>query len=164
MKKRIKNGKENKYISIEEFAKMSDKKVSTIKRRYKEIPFIDKENNYRVLEGTRYPYKCRKKYKDDYSRRRILLVAISKRQYIDYNKLGVYKATFEKFLKDYVDEGLIEKNGLGNVYGANEYDCTTKGSKIASMQYRQCIKEISLLFSQTAGTLMGAFVSQIQEK
>lgn len=49
------------FISIETLADKYEKKVSTIKKRYKEIPGIVKTGNtYQVQEGTRYPADKRK--------------------------------------------------------------------------------------------------------
>ena len=119
-----------RYISMEEFAKKVGVKEETVKKRYQEIPGITKEGNtFTILSGTRYPCdKRRIKPKDSGDRRYLLLRTISDYRYISHEHL---------MLEEFLQAGLIKKNGLCNSFGANAYDCTAKGDAVLKKQKKR---------------------------
>ena len=72
------NKKDVSYIEFDEFVNNSGFKETTIKRKYKQIPGLIKNGKeFRVISGTRYPYRLRnKKIEDSSSKRYVLLKAI----------------------------------------------------------------------------------------
>lgn len=157
--------KEDK-ISIDEFLTIAGVKLSTVKRKSKEIPGLIYENGeFDILKGTRYPGDFhRYKLRNSAERRYVLLKAISEYKYIDHSKLRVYQEQFESLLKELLAAGLIVENGLPNHFGANAYDCTKKGDEILKMDKKtERIRQISELVSSTAGHFMGAVLSEVFE-
>ena len=151
------------YISLEQFSKLIGKTESTIKRRRTEIPGVEYVDGvWEVLEGTRFPFKIRScSITDDEDRRRVLLSAISTYRYIDAKMLGVYPKTFENYLGDLLQANLIRENGSPNRYGANYYDCTPEGSKIAKLNKEGARSKLANLVSSCIGTFSGAIYSEI---
>ena len=147
-----------RYISMEEFANKVGIKESTIKKRYRDIPGITKEGNtFTILSGTRYPCdKRRIKPKDSGDRRYLLLRTISDYRYISHEHLMLEEKQFNEMLAEFLQSGLIKKNGLCNPFGANAYDCTAKGDAILKMQKSETIRELTLLTAEALGTLAGA--------
>lgn len=147
-----------RYISMEEFANKVGIKESTIKKRYRDIPGITKEGNtFTIFSGTRYPCdKRRIKPKDSGARRYLLLRAISDYRYISHEHLMLEEKQFNDMLAEFLQAGLIKKNGLCNPFGANAYDCTAKGNAILKKQKSETIRELTLLTAEALGTLAGA--------
>ena len=137
-------------ITIEEFSNNAKVKIATIKRRYKEIPGISKiDGEFVILSGTRYPCRKNNNLKDSYDRRYYLLKAISEYKYIDHNILRIEHKQFIDMLKDLLSAKLIKRNGLSNYYGANAYDCTSKGEEVLKSKKDISISEISKLIIGT---------------
>lgn len=150
-------------IPIEQLAVNTNKSVNTIKRNYRIIPGITKINrNYQVLSGTRYPFPI-KRYSIDTSaeKRRALLIAISRYEYIDCYALRIEQPQFKRMLHNLLNAGLIEENGLANHYGANAYDCTELGAQMASEEKWKTIQKIAELIVAAAGHFTGAVISEI---
>lgn len=147
-----------RYISMEEFANKVGIKESTIKKRYRDIPGITKEGNtFTILSGTRYPCdKRRIKPKASGDRRYLLLRTISDYRYISHEHLMIEEKQFNDMLVEFLQAGLIKKNGLCNPFGANAYDCTAKGDAILKKQKSETIRELTLLTAEALGTLAGA--------
>lgn len=122
--------KKSEFITIEEFSKMYDVKVSTVKKRINEIYIAKKINNeWFILKGTRYPYRKIRKIKKDKVYITILK-AIEERKYIDEKYFKIYKEDFYGILKILEDEKYIKKVKTLNNYGANKYITTMLGSKV----------------------------------
>lgn len=145
------------YISMDNFANICGRKVSTIQKRYKDIPGIVKDGSrYMVLQGTRYPFSY-KRYKLDSSsdRRYVLLKAISKYEYISYKELKLSPSQFEKMLLDFEQAGLVQKNDHDNRFGANGYDCTAKGddllAQIEKKGWREKAEFAAKIFAEILG-------------
>ena len=147
-----------RYISMEEFAKKSGIKESTIKKRYKDIPGIAKEgSSFTILSGTRYPCdKRRIKPKDSGDRRYLLLRTISDYRYISHEHLMLEEKQFIDMLEEFLQAGLIKKNGLCNSFGANAFDCTVKGDALLKKQKKDVIHYLTLLGAEALGTFAGA--------
>ena len=150
-------------IPLEQFAANAKKSVNTIKRNYTRIPGITRINGeFQVLSGTRYPFQI-KKFSIDTSKekRRALLIAISRYEYIDCYALRIEQRQFKRMLRDLLNAGLIEDNGLANHYGANAYDCTELGAQVASEEKWKTIDRITELVAETAGHFTGTVISEI---
>ena len=147
-----------RYISMEEFANKVGIKESTIKKRYRDIPGITKEGNtFTILSGTRYPCdKRRIKPKDSGDRRYLLLRTISDYRYISHEHLMLEEKQFNDMLVEFLQAGLIKKNGLCNPLGANAYDCTAKGDALLKKQKNDVIHYLTLLSAEALGTFTGA--------
>lgn len=129
-----KDEKNKEYIDFDEFVNISGVKKSTIIKKYKKIPGIEKYGKeYRVLSGTRYLFSDIHKYKlnNSYKKRYVLLKAISKFRYISHKELLVEQKQFVQMLNELLSAELIKPNNLSNSYGANAYDCTEMGAKLA---------------------------------
>lgn len=148
-------------IPIDQFAEISHVTVNTVKRNYRKIPGITKENGqFRILSGTRYPYpigKC--KIDSSAEKRYILLKAISEYRYVDCYALRIEQPQFINMLRDLIKAGLIEQNNLSNHYGANAYDCTELGAQIAERNKKQAIREMANLVAEVAGHFAGGVIS-----
>lgn len=153
------------YIPLKRFAKMVGKKETTILRRRNEIPGIKNDgDSWVVLEGTRYPFKinsCR--IEDDDDKRRVLLLAISKYRYIDAEMLGIWQETFEGYLEDFLEAGLIKRTNVPNQHGANGYDCTEKGSTIIKKRKDSFKQQLANAIAECAGSFTGAVYSQVTQ-
>ena len=73
-------------------------------------------------------------------------------RFIDHYFLGVTEKEFDKTLNDLVKAGLIWKDSLTNIYGANQYSLTMKGEEALVKQKREAIawnrnRRTPLLFS-----------------
>ena len=146
-------------ISFDEFVAICGLKKSTIQRRYKMIPGIEKVNGeYRVLSGTRYPFNMRRyKIQDARDRRYVLLRAISEYKYISHLELKIENKQFEEILKEFLSAKLIKENGLSNHYGANAYDITSKGLDILGKEKAK--EELSLIIARCSGIFVGTVLS-----
>ncbi len=58
----------------------------------------------------------------------MLLKAIEENYYIDAEMLGRPEQSFQVMLDELERKGYIQRNNIGNNYGANGYDCTIEGS------------------------------------
>lgn len=153
---------EAEYMTIEEFSEMVQKKPSTIKARWKDIPGVKKVNgSFVVMNGTRYPVKNNFKARNSEERRYHLLRAIYENKYIDATTLGIYQNSFKLLLKDLIDGGYICENGSLNQYGANYYDCTQKGESYFKNYNKKKSKELVAIASEAAGTFVGSIISQM---
>ena len=117
------------YITIEEFSKMYNIKVSTIKKRINEIHLAKKiDGEWYILKGTRYPYRKSKKIKKE-KMYITVLKAIEERKYIDENYFKIYKEDFNGILSILEENKYIKKINTLNNYGANNYITTMLGSR-----------------------------------
>ena len=150
-------------VSIEDFLQIANVNRSTVKRNKKKIPGLIYENGkFDIVKGTRYPIDIhRHKIENSADRRYLLLLAISQYKYIDHLKLGVYQEQFEDLLKELLDGELIKPNHLYNEYGANAYDCTSKGDEIIKLRKGEAIKQITKVVTTGAGHFVGAVLSQV---
>ena len=150
-----------RYISMEEFAKKVGVKEETVKKRYQEIPGITKEGNtFTILSGTRYPCdKRRIKPKDSGDRRYLLLRTISDYRYISHEHLMLEEKQLIDMLEEFLQAGLIKKNGLCNSFGANAYDCTAKGDAVLKKQKKEAIHDLTILCAEALGTFAGAMTA-----
>ncbi len=151
------------YIDFDEFVHNSGVKEATVKKRYGDIPGIEKtENGFTVLSGTRYPCDLhRYKLYDSGKKRYVLLKMISMYKYITHRDLMVEQRQFENMLRDLLTAGLISPNNLSNSYGANAYDCTPLGDEIISRTEKAAKKEIVKLIALAAGAYTGAVISEL---
>ena len=150
----------NKYVSLEEFEKISGVKIQTIKKRASEIPGLELKNN-RVLKGTRYPFPIGKyKAKDLLGKRYVLLKAISQNRYVDNISLNLYEEQFEDLISELMNAKLIKKNQLPNHFGANNYDITPQGDEWLSSLKSGRIESNALL-SKCIGCIAGEFLSNL---
>ncbi len=150
-------------ISIDDFLQIAKVKLNTVKKNKDKIPGLSYANGkFDIVKGTRYPIDVhRHKINDSADRRYLLLLAISQYKYIDHLKLGVYQEQFEALLKELLDGELITPNHLYNEYGANAYDCTSKGDEIIKLQKEKSKKFISEIVSSGAGSFVGAVLSKV---
>lgn len=151
-------------ISIEEFIGIACVKLQTIKNNKDKIPGLTyKDGKFAILSGTRYPrtlshYKLNSHAKKRY----VLLKEISRYNYIDHKLLGVYQEQFETFLAELMAAGLIKENGLANHYGANAYDCTTKGDEILKgSNTNKKVNEIAELVASVCGHFVGSVICEV---
>ena len=152
------------YISIEEFIKIAGVKEGTIKRNKYKIPGLSYEDDeYLIIEGTRYPFKVGlNKMENTNDRRYLLLRAISENKYIDHKILRIYHQQFLTFLAELLEAGLIRENNMQNHYGANYYDCTEKGDRLLIAEDKNKIKlEIANEVAKVAATLIGTTIGCI---
>ena len=63
-------------------------------------------------------------------------------------------------LKELLNAELICENHLINKYGANAYDCTSKGDALLKKSKAESVKEITDLVASAAGHFTGAFISE----
>lgn len=147
------------HISFDEFVNYSGCKKGTVIKRCKknEIPGItEKDKEYLVLSGTRYPYNVRgNKFKNSAKRRYVLLKAISEFKYISHFELKMEKRQFNDMIKEFLEYGLIRENNLSNKFGANPYDCTIEGDELLKRKDINSKKELA----DIAGTFVGATLS-----
>lgn len=150
-------------ISIDEFVRISQRKISTIRKNHAHIPGLKfHEGKYDILKGTRYPCDLhRYKIKDSADRRYLLLKAISEYEYIDHVKLKIYHEQFIDLIKELLDAGLIRENHLHNHYGANAYDCTALGDALLKKRKYEAIKEITEIVASAAGSFVGNVISEV---
>ena len=150
-------------ISIEDFLQIAKVKISTVKKNKNNIPGLTYTNGqFDIVKGTRYPFDIhRYKIKNSADRRYLLLLAISQYKYIDHLKLRVYQEQFEALLKELLDGELIKPNHLYNEFGANAYDCTTKGDEIIKLKKEEAIKHITGIVSSCAGHFVGTVLSEV---
>lgn len=151
------------YIDFDEFVSIADVQAKTIKKKYKQIPGVEKtDRGFRVVSGTRYPYNIRNtKLDDSASRRYTLLKAINQYKYISHRELRIEHRQFEDMLRDLLSAGLIRNNNLSNTYGANAYDCTPLGEELISRTDKAARAELVNLIASAAGSFTGAVLSQI---
>ena len=156
-------GQKKEYIPFEEFVKNSGVKESTIKRRYKEIPGIEKtDDGFRVLSGTRYPCSLKRfKLKNSNEKRYALLQKISEYKYVTHKDLRVEYLQFMDMLRDFLSAGLIQPNNLCNEYGANAYDCTMLGDELLQGRKETNIKRMANLIAEASGIFTGAVISKV---
>lgn len=150
-------------VSIDDFLQIAGVKISTVKKKKDEIPGLSYANGkFDIIKGTRYPFYLHgRKIKDSADRRYLLLLAISQYKYVDHLKLKVYPEQFEALLKELLDGELIKLNHLYNHYGANAYDCTSKGDEILKMKEKDAINYITGIVSSGAGHFVGAVLSEV---
>lgn len=150
-------------VSIEDFLQIAGVKISTVKKNKDKIPGLTYANGkFDIIKGTRYPIDIhRYKMENSADRRYLLLLAISQYKYIDHLKLRVYPEQFDNMLKELLDGDLIALNHLYNQYGANAYDCTSKGDEIIKMKKEEAIKCITDVVSSGAGHFVGAILSEV---
>lgn len=152
-----------KYLSLEEFAGISNISEKQIIKRRKEIPVIIKQDGqFLVLRGARYPMPInRYKVKDEYKRRFILLKAISQTKYIDNKMLGIYQEEFEQMLRDLLQSDLIYENNVGNIYGANAYSCTQAGADLVETNNFARLSKLVNLAAEAGGKFIGEVLSRV---
>lgn len=140
-------------MTIEEFAVRYRVSVDTVKRRYREIPGISLENGiYRVADGTRYPYDRRHlKSSKRGAKVAFLLNAIEENYYIGAEMLDISEQSFQLMLDELERNEYIQRNNIGNDYGANGYDCTMEGSNYIK---NKTIKEITSWVSEILPALL----------
>lgn len=155
--------KKIEYIPFQEFVSNSGVKESTIKRKYKQIPGIQKtKNGYSVVSGTRYPCDLhRYKLKNSGDKRYVLLKMISEYKYITHKDLRIEHQQFQDMLRDLLSANLIQRNYLCNEYGANAYDCSVLGDELLRNTDKAAKNEIINLIASATGTFTGAIFSQV---
>lgn len=158
----------NNYISLEEFVKQCiingiKTSAETIKRRYKEIPGIEKESDYRVLKGTRYPVEKKFKIKNEKDRRYHFLKAFYCRRYIDAEILGIYQNEFELLIKEMLEVGYIAENDSFNTYGSNKYTITQLGINVMDLGKTKAVVEIGKAIAEITGTFTGTVISKVKQ-
>ena len=143
-------------ISLKEFAERISVSEEWILRRQHEVPGIEKVGDeVRVRRGTRWPLKMNFKMDTAEEKRYVLLRAISEFKYIDAKMLKIEEKSFELMLREFLKTGIIAKNGTGNTYGANGFDCTSKGDDIIKKRKSRAMEELSRII----GTAIGAILS-----
>ena len=118
------------YWTLERFAKRSDVKPETVKKRIKDIPGVEYvDRKYRVVPGTRYPMKKSRigKTKTAGNQCISVLKALDSKRYIDGSYLNVGEEEFSDILDMLKDNGFIKSNESLNQYGSNGYDITLAG-------------------------------------
>lgn len=150
-------------IDIEEFSRISQRKISTIKRNHAKIPGLTLiAGEFDITKGTRYPCDLhRYKIENSADRRYLLLKTISEYKYIDHKDLKIHYEQFVDLIRELLDAELIKENNLYNHYGANAYDCTAKGDAILKKKKYEAIKEISDIVASAAGKFIGSVISEV---
>lgn len=150
-------------VTIDEFLAIAGVTKKTVIKNSAKIPGLTYENGtFDILKGTRYPGDYhRYRLKNSAEKRYVLLKAISDYKYIDYLKLKVYQEQFVEFLRELLNAGLIKENKLYNNYGANAYDCTTKGDKLLKQTQKEAIEDITKTVSSAIGHFTGAVISEV---
>ena len=149
-----------RYVTLEDFLRISGIKKSTFLKRYENIPGVERINEeFKIIEGTRLPYNLRRnKLKTTDDQRYVLLKAINENKYIDSNLLRTHPKEFENLLRDLLRIGFIERNGINNPYGANGYRTTIKGGDHLKKTKRETIRYISTLLAECAGKFAKQFI------
>ena len=90
------DNEKKEYISISDFKNLCEISEKTIIRNIHSIPgFIETNDGYKFLKGTRYPYNLRNtKLTDSAKKRYVLLKAISQYRYIDHRMLRIDENDF----------------------------------------------------------------------
>lgn len=150
-------------VSIEDFLQIAQVKLNTVKRNKNKIPgLVYKNGTFDIVKGTRYPIDLhRYKIKNSADRRYLLLLAISQYKYIDHLKLSMYQEQFEALLKELLDGELIKPNHLYNEYGANAYDCTSKGDEVIKLRKEEAVTIITEVITTGAGHFVGKVLSDV---
>lgn len=78
-------------MTIEELANQAGVKVKQVKKRYKEIPGVTKneDGSFTILDGTRYPARKPNRIETMHKKLRAMLLAIDKYKYIDAQALRI---------------------------------------------------------------------------
>lgn len=148
-------------MTLKEFCSRSRKTEKTILNRYQknrsQFPGVKYEKGkWTIPDGTRFPYDRRHLAKTSKDKRYHLLKAIDLYQYIDADMIQLPQESFDVLLSDLITAGLIQENGSTNSYGANKYDCTPKGSEVASMDWKNFASVIKGV-GEATGVFVGAF-------
>lgn len=150
-------------MTIEELANQAGVKVKQVKKRYKEIPGVTKneDGSFAILDGTRYPARKPIRIETMHKKLRAMLLAIDKYKYIDAQALRISNNSLQLIINFALEKQWIQENGSENPYGTNKYDITFEGDRILRKRFsKREIEEISAAI----GTGVGAFTAQICEK
>lgn len=150
-------------VSIEEFERIAGVKEATIRKNHDKIPGLTyRDGTYEILSGTRYLCDFSKYKMDDSEQKRYaLLKVISRNKYVSNKDLNLYQEQFVTMLRELLDAGLIQPNGVENHYGANAYDCTMRGEEILRKHRKKCVEELVSLVAGAAGTFTGKVISEV---
>ena len=143
-------------MTIDDLAKYSSVSQSTIKRKYRTIPGILKEETgFIIPDGTRYPFDVhRYGFKDMGTRYAALLDATSKNRYIDNEVLCIDEYSFRSMISDLLKVGYLCENGTGNMLGANRFNTTFKYEQIKKERANKRTQTIINNLSQIGAALI----------
>ena len=139
-------------MTLEEFSLMSGISVNQIKKRYREIGGITKdEEGYHIPNGTRYPIRRPTHIESRNEKVYLVLKAIFLYKYIDAVMLRIPHESFELILEEMKTIGWIQENKTNNPFGANRFDTTLLGGEIIQKKKTEALREIAGTLSYSAG-------------
>lgn len=148
-------------MTIEELANQAGVKVKQVKKRYKEIPGVTKneDGSFTILDGTRYPARKPNRIETMHKKLRAMLLAIDKYKYIDAQALRISNNSLQLIINFALEKQWIQENGSENPYGTNKYDITFEGDRILSKRFsKREIEEISAAIGTGVGHLRHRYV------
>ena len=149
-------------MTIEQLAKNGKVSTKQVKKRWRDIGGVTKIGGaLNIPEGTRYPMRKMRNIDTHEEKLYALLKAIDTYRYIDEVMLRIPKTSFDILIHELIDAGWIQDNGSGNEFGANRYDSTRLGSKVAREKKKAALKEIVAIISGAAGHLAGGVISEL---
>ena len=109
-------------MTIEELANQAGVKVRQVKKRYKEIPGVTKneDGSFTILDGTRYPARKRIKIETMHQKLHAMLSAIDNYKYIDAQMLRISDNSLQLIINFALEKQWIQENGSENPYGTNK--------------------------------------------
>lgn len=149
-------------MTIEQLAKNGKVSVKQVKKRWRDIGGVTKTGDVlNIPEGTRYPMRKMRSIDTHEEKLYALLKAIDTYRYIDEDMLGIPKNSFNILIHELIHAGWIQDNGSGNEFGANKYDSTRLGSRIAHERKKAALEDIITTISGAAGHLAGGVISEL---
>lgn len=150
-------------MTITDLANQAKVSEQQIKRRYKEIPGIEKdsEGNLAIPSGTRYPARRLPRIVTQEEKLYATLKAISEYCYIDEQMLRIPKESFDLIIGELLSQNWIRENGINNPHGANRYDATLQGSSIANKRRKKAIDDIAISIGSAAGAFVGNCINGV---
>lgn len=111
------------YITLEDFLNQCGLKEQTIYKNRNKIKGLEYSNGeYKIPEGTRYPFNIgHNKLKTSEKKRYLILKAIGEYRYIDGKMLHMSSNDFEAMVKQLHRSKLICRTNTKNKYGTNMY-------------------------------------------
>lgn len=149
-------------MEIEILAEKGNVSTKQVKKRWKEIGGVTRIKGVLCIpEGTRYPMKKPRKIDTHEEKLYALLKAIDNERYINEDMLMTSKESFNTLIHELLELKWIQYNGSNNEYGANRFDSTLLGSRIAREKKSAALKEIISAFSGALGHFVGGVISEL---
>lgn len=149
-------------MNIEKLAENGNVSTKQVLRRWREIGGVTKKGgDLYIPDGTRYPIRKPQKIDTHEEKMYVLLKAIDNERYINEDMLNTSKDSFDTMLRELLDLKWIRYNGSSNEFGANKYDSTLLGSRIAREKRSAALKEIINSISGALGHFVGGVISEL---